>query len=255
MNGHMRTWRGAMLAAALATAVIAGAPAYAEKLPPTQGNLVLQPNTRFSAVYLLPGTNLAKYDKYALVDAFVEFKKGYMDEQNEEMPFSVSKQWMDQTTAELAKAFREQFTKVMSEKGGFQQSAVTGPDVMVLRPAIVNLDITAPDTLQPGVNSFVSSPGSMTLYLEVYDSMSNTLIARIYDAEGGTEDGGQVSWATSTSNLQAADYIIDKWARMVRTALEKAREAAGESPDGNPPAAAPAPAAAAPPKPTPPTSK
>ena len=64
-----------------------------------------------------------------------------------------------------------------------------------------------------------------------------------------------MSWATSTGNLQAADYIIDKWARMVRTGLEKAREAAGESPDGNPPAAAPAPAAATPPKPTPPTSK
>ena len=231
-----------LLIATLATTLLV-TPALAEKLPPTSpGGLVLQPKTKLSAVYLLPGVNLAKYDKYALVDAFVEFKKGYMDEQNEDIPFSVSKQWMDQTTSELAVEFKKQFTRVMSDKGGFQQSKMTGPDVMVLRPAIVNLDITAPDTMQPGVTSFVSSPGSMTLYLEVYDSMTNKLIARIYDAESGQDDGG-VSWSSGVGNLQAADYIIDRWANIIRRGLERARTAAGESPDGNPaaPAAAPAP--------------
>jgi hypothetical protein len=246
----VRPW----LAAALA-ATLLGSPALAAKLPQTtpQG-LVLQPNTKLSAVYLAPGTNLANYDRYALVDAFVEFKKGYMDEQNEDIPFSVSKQWMDQTTAELAVEFKKQFTKVMSQKGGFQQSTMTGPDVMVLRPAIVNLDITAPDTMQPGVTSFVSSAGSMTLYLEVYDSMSNKLIAQIYDAESGEGDG-RMSWATGPGNLQAADYVIDQWANTIRRALERAREAAGESPDGPPPGTAaptavPTAAPATPPKPT-----
>ncbi|MGL4541933.1 MAG: DUF3313 family protein, partial [Polymorphobacter sp.] len=201
---------------------------------------------KLSAVYLAPGTNLAKYGRYALVDAFVEFKKGYMDEQNEEMPFSVSKQWMDQTTTELAVEFKKQFTKVMSDKGGFQQSTMTGPDVMILRPAIVNLDITAPDTMQPGVNSFVASPGSMTLYLEVYDSMTNKLVARIYDAESGAGDGG-MSWSSGVGNLQAADFIIDKWANTIRRGLENARKAAGESPDGTPPPATATPPAATPP--------
>lgn len=251
MTRMVRPW----LVAALAATLLA-TPALASKLPPTSpGGLVLQPNTKLSAVYLLPGVNLAKYDRYALVDAFVEFKKGYMDEQNEDIPFSVSKQWMDQTTAELAVEFKKQFTKVMSDKGGFQQSTMTGPDVMVLRPAIVNLDITAPDTMQPGVNSFVSSPGSMTLYLEVYDSMSNKLIARIYDAEEGEGDGG-MSWSSGVGNLQAADYIIDKWANTIRRGLEHAREAAGESPDGPPPGTAapiaiPTATPATPPKPNP----
>lgn len=251
MTRMVRPW----LVAALAATLLA-TPALASKLPPTSpGGLVLQPNTKLSAVYLLPGVNLAKYDRYALVDAFVEFKKGYMDEQNEDIPFSVSKQWMDQTTAELAVEFKKQFTKVMSDKGGFQQSTMTGPDVMVLRPAIVNLDITAPDTMQPGVNSFVSSPGSMTLYLEVYDSMSNKLIARIYDAEEGEGDGG-MSWSSGVGNLQAADYIIDKWANTIRRGLERAREAAGESPDGPPPGTAapiaiPTATPATPPKPNP----
>ena len=250
MARMVRPW----LAAALAATLLA-TPVLAAKLPQTTPDgLVLQPNTKLSAVYLAPGASLAKYDKYALVDCFVEFKKGYMDEQNEEVPFSVSKQWMDQTTAELAVEFKKQFTKVMSQKGGFQQSTMTGPDVMVLRPAIVNLDITAPDTMQPGVTSFVTSPGSMTLYLEVYDSMSNKLIARIYDAAGGEEDGGGVSWATGPSNLQAADYVIDLWANMIRRGLENARKAAGESPDGPPPGTAaptavPTAAPATPPKP------
>ena len=225
-----------MLTAFLALGLLAS-PALAEKLPPTSpGGLVLQPHTKMSAVYLLPGYNIAKYDKYALIDAFVEFKKGYMDEQNEEDPFSVSKQWMDQTTAALAVEFKKQFTRVMTENGGFQQSAVTGPDVMILRPAIVNLDITAPDTMQPGVNSFAASAGSMTLYIEVIDSMSKKVIARIYDASSG-DGSGEITWSSGVGNEQAADYAIDQWAHLIRDALQHAREAAGESPDGPGPAA------------------
>lgn len=227
------------LLAALFVTTLLASPALAAKLPPTSpGGLVLQPNTKFSAVYLLPGYDLAKYDKYALIDAYVEFKKGYMDEQNEEDPFSVSKQWMDQTTAALAVEFRKQFTRVMSRDNGFQQSTMTGPNVVILRPAIVNLDITAPDTMQPGVTSFAASAGSMTLYLEVIDSMSKKVIARIYDAESGEGDGA-VTWSSGVGNLQAADFAIDRWANIIRRALVHAREAAGESAYGNTPAAAP----------------
>ena len=98
------------------------------------------------------------------IDGFVIVKAGWQDACTRAGVWvSIVPDLLTEPTAELAVEFKKQFTKVMSQKGGFQQSTMTGPDVMVLRPAIVNLDITAPYTMQPGVTSFVTSPGSMTL--------------------------------------------------------------------------------------------
>jgi hypothetical protein len=50
-----------------------------------------------------------------------------------------------------------------------------GEDVLLIRPAIINLDVNAPDTPQAGRSmTYVASAGEMTLYLEAYDSEPGT---------------------------------------------------------------------------------
>lgn len=227
---------------AAAAGLLAVAPAHAEKLPQvTPDGLVLQPRTKFSAVYLKPGASFAQYDKFAILAPYIEFEKGWMQEQNEDVPFSVTPQYMNQVKKELSAEFLKRFTKVLSEKGGFPVVSTGAADVLVLRPAIVDLDITAPDTMQPGVTSFAASAGSATLYMEIYDSVSNTLLARIYDAESA-ENG--VAWSGGVGNVVAADQMLDHWAELLRRALEDMRKAAGESPNAPPAATSPQPAPA-----------
>ena len=92
----------------------------------------------------------------------------------------------------------------------------------MLRPAIINLRVTAPDLMTPGINmTVVRSAGSATLYLELWDSMTNTILARVMDSQADQGMGGSV--ANSVSNMQAADFILKGWADTLRAHLEAAR--------------------------------
>ena len=49
---------------------------------------------------------------------------------------------------------------------------------MLLRPGIIHLDVTAPNTTRQGRSySYAASAGSATLYLELYDSVNGESLA------------------------------------------------------------------------------
>ena len=119
--------------------------------------------------------------------------------------------------------FKKVFTKELG-KGGYQVVDSAAPDVLVLRPAILNLRVTAPDLMTPGISRTVTrSAGSMTLYLELWDSMSNTILARAMDAQGDQGMNGQVS--SRVTNTAAAGTILRRWADILRDRLDAARAA------------------------------
>ena len=98
--------------------------------------------------------------------------------------------------------------------------------VLVLRPAIINLDVEAPDTMQPGMTrTFSASAGQATLFLELYDSVTSELLARIYDAE--EVDGmGFINVRNGVTNRADADRMLKKWADLLGTHLQDARAGA-----------------------------
>jgi hypothetical protein len=49
--------------------------------------LHLMPDTKLRAVYMKPGADLSQYDKVALLDAYVAFRKHWQREHNEDEPF------------------------------------------------------------------------------------------------------------------------------------------------------------------------
>ena len=90
----------------------------------------------------------------------------------------------------------------------------------------INLRVLAPDLMTPGINvTVVRSAGSATLYLEFWDSMTNTMLARVMNSQADQQSGGQV--ADSVTNTMAADFILKGWADNLRKHLEAARARAG----------------------------
>jgi len=65
--------------------------------------------------------------------------------------------------------------------------------------------------------TIVASSGEMTLYLELYDGLSDTLIGRIIDPEESDGMGGEV--ANSVTNKAAADRVLRRWADILRSHL------------------------------------
>jgi hypothetical protein len=93
---------------------------------------------------------------------------------------------------------------------------------LLLRPAIINLDVNAPDTMSAGMSrTMADSAGQMTIYMEIYDSLTGDLIAKALDPQADRHSGF-MTWQSSASNTQAARRILRGWAQVLRDALDEA---------------------------------
>ena len=188
--------------------------------------LHLMPDTKLRAVYMKPGTDLSQYDKVALLDAYVAFSKNWQREHNEDEPFEmrVSDKDMKEIRDRVAKEFAKEFTKVLSTEGGHQVVTDGGEGVLILRPAIVNLDVTAPDLMTAGMSqTMVASAGSMTLYLELYDGKTNAIIARIIDPEAA-DNVGLAQVANRVTNTADFDRVLRRWAEILNKHLAQVKK-------------------------------
>jgi hypothetical protein len=204
-----------------------------DKLPEvSHDGLHLQKDTKLAAVYLKPGATLDQYDKVAILDCFVSFKKNWQRDYNEDvigLGRRVSDKDADAIKKRVAKEFTDVFTKELETKGGYPVVDNAAQDVLVLRPAIINLVVTDPDTMSPGMSrTFVSSAGQMTLYLELYDSVTSDIIARIIDPEAARSDGiAQIGGRVA--NKAEADQILRRWADVLRSHLGELQKATSDN--------------------------
>ena len=167
-----------------------------------------------SIVYVKPGATFGKYDKLAILDCFVQFDKNWQNNYNSNQvdPSTfVASNDMDRIKKELAAEFKRVFTKEL-QAGGYQVVTTGGSDVLILRPAIINLRVTAPDLMTPGINTtVVSSAGSATLYLELWDSVTNTLLARAMNSQADQEAWAQQ--ANSVTNTHGGRFHPEELGR------------------------------------------
>jgi hypothetical protein len=216
---------GWLVGACLGAAVTAPIPAIAADPPPSVSSdgLQLQPQkSKHRLVYLKPGATFNQYQRVAILDCFVEFEKDWQKDYNRSrvgLDYKVSDADVERMKKGLADAFKKVFVDELQNKGGYQVVDKAGPDVLVLRPALVNVEVSAPDLMAPGIDAtVVRSAGQMTLFLELWDSTSNTVLARVMDAEADNDSFAKQ--ANRASNTQAAERILRDWAHELRERLD-----------------------------------
>jgi hypothetical protein len=215
----MRHFAAAALAA---LAFIAAPPAVAQPAAVSPEGLKLVPNSKVQVLYLREGADFSGYDKFAILECYVAFRKNWKRDQNSgsASAMRVSESDMMRIKEGLAKQFRTVFVRELTAKGEKQVTAA-GPGVLILRPALVNLDITAPDSMTARSNTYSVSTGKVTLILEVYDSVSSELLARVVDT-GVATDSFMMS-RNGMSNKADSEAILKKWAVMFANGLAQAR--------------------------------
>lgn len=198
--------------------------AFAAKEPPqtTFDGLQLQPNTKLGVVYLRPQAEFGGYKRVALLDCAVAFRKDWQRKQNSTNPLAISSKDMDDIRAALGKMFSDVFRDVLA-KGGYELTDKAGEDVLVVRPAIIDLDISAPAAAEAGRSkTYSTSAGAMTMYMEVYDSSTNEILARTVDRKQAA-DYGRMTWQNSTTNKTEARRMLTEWAETLRGGLDRLR--------------------------------
>ena len=187
----------------------------AQQTPPqaTKDGLVLQMQTPQRLVYLRPGAKFSQYNRMAVLDCYVEFQKNWARDYNEEEA-SPDRRVTDADIQRMKNGLASEFKKVFVAeltKGGYPVVDSGAPDVLVLRPALVNVAVTAPDLMAPGMDPvIVRTAGQATLYLELWDSTSNTILARVMDTEAAQNAVAQA--ANRVTNTAAADTVLRNWA-------------------------------------------
>lgn len=207
--------------------VLSTAEAAKQKLPAVSSDgLHLVPDTKAYAVYAKPGVTLSQYDKVKILDCFVQFKDNYQRDYNMDeigLQGRITTKDMDNISQWLAAEFKQVFTEQL-QKGGQTVVDAVGPDVLLLRPAIINLDVTSPDLPTAGMSrSYVTSAGQMTLYMEMYDSATSELLVRVVDPQAG-DRGGMGFQANRVTNTMEAKQILTRWATLLSEHLGKAQQ-------------------------------
>ncbi len=191
----------------------------------SKDGLILKSKTKQRVVYMRPGANFSRYDRVALLDCFVEFQKDWQTNYNQNVvdPNNmVTDQDVQQMKAWLSAEFRRVFTTEL-QKGGYKVVDFGAPDVLILRPALTNVQVTAPDVMSAGIEATViRSAGSATLYLELWNSDPRKLLARVVDAEADQQPFAQQG--NSVTNAAAAEFIMKNWADDLVRHLDAARK-------------------------------
>lgn len=197
--------------------------AASDKLPEvTVDGLHHLSDTELAIVYTQPGADLGQYNKVYLADAHVAFKKNWQRNQNAGGRIRVTASDMEMMKTELAAMFKEVFATTLQD-GGYELVTARGEDVLMIKPAIINLDITAPDTMSSGMTrSYAESSGEMTLYLELLDSVTGDLIGKALDRKRDRETG-YFQWQNRVTNRAAANRILKEWAEVLKDGLDAAK--------------------------------
>ena len=191
----------------------------------TKDGLHLYKQTKTRVAYVRPGTTFSQYKRVAILDCYVEFSKEWVNDYNRDQR-DPSRQIRDSDLDRAKTALQVDFKKIFAEelqKGGrYQVTDSGGPDVLILRPALTNIQVSAPDLMAPGRSAtYVQSAGAMTIYLELWDSASNTILARVIDGKVDPDLYGQR--ASSVTNRAAAERMMRSWADELRSRLDLVR--------------------------------
>jgi hypothetical protein len=175
--------------------------------------------------YARPGASLAAYTKVRIAPVSVAFRKDF-DPTKRGSHLRYSSSELEDIRTAVGRIVHEEFAKELA-KGSYAATDAAGPDVLDVRASIVDLYVNAPDTMAAGRSrTYTVSAGEMTLVLELADSATGEVLARVYDRREG-RDTGNLTWSNSVTNQAEAARVANSWARILRSRLDAARGIGG----------------------------
>lgn len=176
--------------------------------------------------YVRPDVDFSTYKRLRILEPEVAFAKNWERDINRDATRAgtgsrVRGSDMERIKAGMAEIFLEVFTQEL-EKAGYAIVEESADDVLVLKPAIIDLFVTAPDlrSSTTRTTTYVASAGSARLYIEFYDSVTGQILARAVDFKRARE-WGQFQWATSVTNRREARILVQRWATMLVERLDE----------------------------------
>jgi hypothetical protein len=177
----------------------------------TFDGLVAIEGSRVHMAYIDPKADFSVFQRVAILDPHVAFRSNWQRDQNRSRSRNVRASDVERIKEDVAGLFKDVFTEQL-EAAGFDVVNFADEDVLVLRPAIVDLDVTAPDVRSAGRSrTYTAGGGAATLYIELFDSLSGDIIGRAADRRASGR-GGFATRSNRVTNRADARREFRVWA-------------------------------------------
>ncbi len=183
---------------------------------PSFENLKRIENADMAAAFIDPNADFSVYGRVMILEPHVAFRANWQRDQRKEH-HRVTKHDMEQIRAAASELLLEAFIEALEAHDGFEVVDAPDHDVLLVRPALLDLDVTAPETNEAGRSrNFSTSAGAATIYLELYDSVTGQIIGRAADRRAASRPGGMMMYSNRVTNRRDAKRMFRVWADRLR---------------------------------------
>lgn len=218
---RMRLLRAGVKAALTAAVLVWMVPGavVAQKPPQEWDGLVRVKSKSLDNVYVRPNVEFKAFKRVRLDPVQVAMDKNWDPNSGKiGLRGGLSSADVQRIREELSKLFRDVFAERLATNG-YPLIDNGGDDVLQVQAALIDVYITAPDSGSTTTRSYVMDAGRMTLVMQLGDSVTGQLLARVVDTKEGT-DTRRLQWANSVTNSVEARKAIGQWADALCKALD-----------------------------------
>jgi hypothetical protein len=186
----------------------------------TDDGLVRVPSRAAGGVYRAVAADFTPYKRVILEPPTVDFVASWRDQHPE-----VDDREVARIRAEVVRLFREEFKRELVDRGNYEFADSPAPDVLLVTPRVVDLDILATDASRDtATRTYTPGPVKMQIVGELRSADSNTLLARVVTFEGQSRYGfNELRLANRTTNAHEMRIGFGKWSKLAHEALNVAK--------------------------------
>lgn len=185
-------------------------------------NLVPVDDAQVAVAFIDPKADFSVFERVMILDTYVSFRSGWeRDQRRGTRGTRISSSDMERIKARVSELFNSVFIEALEADDGFEVVSEPDYDVLLVRAAIIDLDVTAPDAPAAGRSrTYVANSGAATLYIELYDSVSGQIIGRAFDRQSARNANSMMRWTNRATNTADARRVFRGWAGQLRGFLD-----------------------------------
>lgn len=186
----------------------------------THDGLIRVDNSAFQRAWVDPTINLSQYSKIMPGGAEFEFRAvrggGTSMRRSNATEFPISESDKQRLKEMADEIFNEELRK--SER--FQMVNSPGPDVLVVRGAMLDIVSNVPPQTAGRSDIFLSRVGEATIVLEIVDSTSGETLARAAERGAAQPSGSRGMRSSGPTNTNEVRRLFRRWAVRLREGLD-----------------------------------
>ena len=187
----------------------------------TFDGLVPLEGASMGVAYIDPNADFGVFNRVAVFEPKVAFRSNWKRDQNRSRSRNVRASDVERIKNDVSNLFMDVFVEAL-EDAGYEVVNYIDEDVLVLRSAIIDLDITAPDTPRAGRSrTYTANTGAMTLVIEAVDSITGDVIGRAADRRAAGRNSGFAIQSNRVTNRADARREMRVWANRLVEFLDQ----------------------------------